>query len=907
MVEDSLHSRRTLAAPGDDAGAAQPPSTTPTPRQALLTAALDAIPDLFFVINLELRLAEWNRSLSEVTGRSDAELAAMHPAMLFDESERPRLRSAIDEALRVGSDSVEALLVTHDGRRTPYEFTATALLDDRGEPLGLSATARDVTERRLQDEARLEQAAALQEAHERFEKVIENVPGVVYQCVYELDGSLTFPFVHAGFARDLGLDFAALQNRPELLARTIHPDDAEAFWASIEESRAGDEPWVWEGRVVAWGDVRWVWARSTPTPLADGRILWNGVLIDITAQKRAEEELRLSEARHRGLLEATPDIFFRFSRDGRYLDVQTSTPDLLVDPADRLLGHRIEEFVSPPVAAQWASVIADALDSGAIRQFEYDLETLDGERRHFEARIVPLGPDEVQTIVRDVSERFASERAIRASEVLFRSFVEATAQVVWQADAEGRVTELSDDWSAFTGQDEDEVEGWGWADALHPDDRARVVEEWSARLAAREAYETEYRVRREDGVFHRFYVRAVPVFDEAFQGWVGTCTDVEAQRQNAEALRQSEERLRLALDAARMGTWDVDLPTRRTVWSPRTLALYGMEGRFDGREQTFYDLLHEEDRARVKADTAEALRAAEAGEMPRISHSYRLRRPDGEVRWFRSIGRIRLSETGRPERMVGIVLDVTDEKAHEAALVEAREAAEEAARLNSALLANMSHEIRTPLTGIIGFAEVIAEEAASLAPDTAHGEFAERIGQSGRRLLETLNSVLDLAQLEAGHRQVRRTQIDIRDVVAGVTSLFERQAAAKGIALTLRLPDVRVPLETDGAALGRVVTNLVSNAVKFTAEGSVDVEMTTEQDAVEIEVADTGVGMSAAFLPRLFEPFRQESEGEARYYEGNGLGMTITARLVEMLGGTIDVESAKGLGTTFTVRLPYDA
>jgi signal transduction histidine kinase len=167
--------------------------------------------------------------------------------------------------------------------------------------------------------------------------------------------------------------------------------------------------------------------------------------------------------------------------------------------------------------------------------------------------------------------------------------------------------------------------------------------------------------------------------------------------------------------------------------------------------------------------------------------------------------------------------------------------------------------------------------------------------------------VLDLAQLEAGQRSARSAAIDIRDVVAGAVSVFEQQAEARGLAFTLSFPSEPVRLDTDGAALGRVVTNLVSNAVKFTDEGGVDVTLKAGADAVELRVADTGVGISAAFLPRLFEAFRQESEGEARHFEGNGLGMAITARLVELLGGTIGVESAKGAGTTFTVRLPLSS
>ncbi|MDX1530451.1 MAG: PAS domain S-box protein, partial [Rhodothermales bacterium] len=644
-----------------------------------------------------------------------------------------------------------------------------------------------------------------------------------------------------------------------------------------------------------------------------------GTARDLTERKEAEVALQQSEARYRGLVEASPDIFFRLSREGRHRDVIVADPTKLAVDIDAIVGFTVAELLPPPVAEQWQEAIGAALDTGQLREIEYELHTLSGELHRYEARMVPVGSDEVQAIVRDVTERYRSERALRANEIRFRSFVEATAQVVFRADAAGGVTELSDAWSRFTGQTPEEVEGWGWVEALHPEDRAWVLAEWADHIEARTPYAPEFRVRRRDGVYHRFSVRSVPVHDgDTFLGWVGTCTDVEDVRRSEEALRQSEERRRLALEAAQMGTWAYDIAGDTVAWSPRTYALFGIEpAREPYPKAAFYDLLHEADRDRLRAATEAAVREAGAGGSGEIDVEYRVPRA-GELRWFRSVGRVVLDEAQRPARVMGTVRDVTDEKAHEAALVEAKEAAEEArvrseearraaedaARLKSALLANMSHEIRTPLTGIIGFAEVLAEEVQG-----EQGEFARLIGRNGRRLMNTLDSVLDLAQIEAGRYRLVPDVLDLGAAASEAVSLFHLQAEAKGIGLRVEAPATPVRALADASALARVIINLVSNAVKFTSEGAVTVTVRGVEEApghgaAEVRVADSGVGIADAFLPNVFEEFRQESEGEARYFEGSGLGLSITRRLVEMMGGSIAVESEKGIGSTFTVRLP---
>ena len=247
----------------------------------------------------------------------------------------------------------------------------------------------------------------------------------------------------------------------------------------------------------------------------------------------------------------------------------------------------------------------------------------------------------------------------------------------------------------------------------------------------------------------------------------------------------------------------------------------------------------------------------------------------------------------------GIFRDVTDRHRYESQLIQAKERAEDLLGLKTSLLNNMSHELRTPLTAILGFAEILTESA-----DDDHREYAEHVLHGAERLYDTVNSVLGLAQLEAGAPTLELRPIDVAGHVREALDLLRPLADQKGIGLRLDLRTARAHAETDATCLGRIINNLVGNAIKFTDTGEVSVEVSAHADEVVVRVRDTGVGISEEFLPLLFEEFQQESTGLARSHEGSGLGLTITQRLVEILSGTISVESEKGVGSTFTVTLP---
>lgn len=255
----------------------------------------------------------------------------------------------------------------------------------------------------------------------------------------------------------------------------------------------------------------------------------------------------------------------------------------------------------------------------------------------------------------------------------------------------------------------------------------------------------------------------------------------------------------------------------------------------------------------------------------------------------------------------GSVRDISDFKAREDDLRRAREAADEANTLKSHFLATMSHELRTPMNAILGFSEVIRDQ---LFGDAAgrYSDYAKSIHTSGQHLLALINDILDLSKIEAGNYTLNPALFCLSEVAGACATMVRPQAEKGGVTLTKSMPAGEVLVRADDRAVRQIVVNLLSNAVKFTPRGgSVSLELTQSGDAAVMIIRDTGIGISADFLPHVFSPFRQQDSGLSRKFEGTGLGLAITKRLVEAHGGTISIDSREGEGTTVTVRLPANA
>jgi len=281
-------------------------------------------------------------------------------------------------------------------------------------------------------------------------------------------------------------------------------------------------------------------------------------------------------------------------------------------------------------------------------------------------------------------------------------------------------------------------------------------------------------------------------------------------------------------------------------------------------------------------------------------------RPDGEARIVTGFIRPVTNASGKVVSLFVSARDITQRERKAERLKQAKEQAErskleaeKASRMKSAMLANMSHEIRTPLTGIIGFAEAIGDEVEG---DGSVAHFADLIEDSGRRLLDTLDAVLNLSKLEAGQMTLEARPIDLAAQARQVAREFAAEADDSG--LTLKVEAEEAGARADEGGVQIVLQNLLSNAIKYTEAGTVRVRTYRDAGTAVLEVEDSGIGMDPAVAESLFEPFRQGSEGLSREYEGTGIGLAVTKNAIEQMGGSIDVETEKGEGSTFTARFP---
>ena len=258
------------------------------------------------------------------------------------------------------------------------------------------------------------------------------------------------------------------------------------------------------------------------------------------------------------------------------------------------------------------------------------------------------------------------------------------------------------------------------------------------------------------------------------------------------------------------------------------------------------------------------------------------------------------------EYHLALVRDITDRKHIENELLNAKEKAEEMSRLKSSFLANMSHELRTPMIGILGYSDLLEDQPIN----SQQRKYARMINQSGKRLMETLNLILDLSRIEAGKLELRLENVHIVEVVQEVSQLFQGLAKQKNLYLRMQPFSVNPVLQLDASMFRQIINNLINNAIKFTHHGGVSVAVSTEDRLfvpyVIVSIIDTGIGIAKQDQELIWDEFRQVSEGKARNFEGTGLGLSITKKFVEKLGGEISVESELGQGSIFTVSFPID-
>ena len=438
---------------------------------------------------------------------------------------------------------------------------------------------------------------------------------------------------------------------------------------------------------------------------------------------------------------------------------------------------------------------------------------------------------------------------------------------------------------------------------VHPDDRDTFMKPHRETTDAGYSYQREYRsVQGPDEIRWISEKAEVNVnLDGKSRRITGALMDITDLKRAEGRLQETEQRLARAVRGTQDGLWEYNLADGTNWFAPRTEIMLGYApGEIDSNVKKFFELIHPDDLAPVLTQVRRHL-----SDGTPYDAEFRLRSKIGIYEWVRSRAQAERDAAGAPVKLAGSIQLITDRKQAQAATLEAVRVAEAANLAKSEFLAKMSHEIRTPMNGVIGVSQLLAETNL----DKNQREYVDIIRGSAETLLSLLNDILDFSKIEAGRLELEHIPFPLRTPIYETASALALQGGVKGIELIVNC-DSNVPFFVvgDPGRLRQIMTNLISNALKFTHEGTVTVTVSRvsadgARARVRIDVSDTGIGIPADRLDRLFKVFSQVDSSTTRHYGGSGLGLSIVKRLADLMGGAVSVDSTPGKGSTFSVTL----
>ena len=905
-------------------------------REEYLTVTLNSIGDAVIATTPEGRITEMNSIAETLTGWPAEEAIGRPLPVVFrihNAHTGATVENPVDKVLRRGQVvglANHTVLTARDG--TTYQIADSAApirATDGGPLLGVVLVFRNVTEE-------YKRQAEIEAERRRLKLALRGGDLGLW------DWNLDTGHVHYNdrWAEMLGYDPSDIAPTVDAFRNRVHPDDRPRVFDAVDAHIAGETDFVdLEIRMRARDDSwRWVLDRGQVVERhSDGsakRIA--GTHLDITERKEREKALRQANV----MMEQAQAVA---EMGSGVWNLERGTVHLSSE-AQRLLGLNA---ASLPIKAFIDLVHPD--DREQLMQGAEQLEA--GDDAHSEYRISPHNADDIRWIrgrsrvtqfndrdkptrilgiLLDITKQKRTTQALTRQKRLLDTIIDSLPGIFYLFDEKGQFLRWNDNFEAVTGYSEEELA------TLHPlklfegHDRIHVAQRIERALTDGHTSASATLVSK-SGTQTPYLFTGIRLRIDGTRCVVGMGIDITSRKHAEAALQEREKRVEAFYDAMS----DLTQAETTTMLAERACTLIT-----DTLQYPICAIRFARDGQLVPVAVSNGSTDIMGGMRP----SYAIDGLGAVVRAYRHQTTIRYSgtnpnhsiqspgnvrsavyvpigthgtisvaspssdgvasfDTKLLEILAHNMASILDRIEREADLRAARDEAEEMNRLKSAFLANMSHEIRTPLTSIIGFAEILRDEA-----DESTQRFANLIHTSSQRLMETLKSVLDLSKLEAGAMDLSPESVQVDAAVQSTVDLFQPRASAQDVALTTHGTDAECRAVLDKSALDRVLSNMISNAIKFTPSGgSVDVHLHPAPDAIEIAVADTGVGIEEAFLPDLFEAFTQESTGNTRAFEGSGLGLAITKRLVDLMGGTISVESTKGEGTTFTVRLPREA
>ena len=890
-----------------------------------LDSIIRNIPDIVYRLDPEGRITFISDAVKNY-GYDPAALIGSPIMGLVHPDNRPEATWRINER-RTGdrsTKSIELRLLTTDRAEVPFEtrwrdikgfrlfnVSAEGVYDlDAPASEGFTGTqgiARDVTEfkqaageleryKEHLEELVLDRTRQLETANQAFQSSEEKYRALVdalQDGIFSTDQAGTVVFANRAMAGIFGYG-----SPDDIVGRNIFRieafEDPDQFKVSLGSMRDPAQfPEVIETALTS-PDGRTRWIEVRPTPIVDGgRVAGSRAIVrDVTERRGAEARLKVAKEEWEKTFDAVPDLIAILDREHRIVRANQAMADRLGLTTGELAGRPCYETVHGAIEP-----IADCphhhlLSDGRMHVADVYEDRLGGD---FHVTVSPLfGPDGALTgsvhVARDITESKRAEALLRASEERYRDLFNNISDLIMTHDLEGKLLSANPAASAVAGFSPEEMIGKLISDFIAPDFRPLFKTEYLKRILTEGEAEGVLLALDKDGREHYIEYRNTLVKKAGAPAYVsGSARNITERVRAERALQQSRNFAELIYRLIPSAIFTVDREARITSWNDQAARITGYsEEEMLGQTCLVFAQSPCTDRCGVfDPDTPKPIRGRECT----------LRTKDGRILTVLKNADLIEDEAGQVLGGIESFSDITERKQAEDELVLAREEAEQANRAKSEFLANMSHEIRTPMNAILGMTDL----ALMTDLDGEQRGFLETVKSSADALLQIINDILDISKIEAGFLTLNDDSFDLRSLVDSIMKALAIKAHQKGIEFVQDFREgAPVHIRGDANRLRQVLLNLIGNAIKFTERGQVVLTVEPmDRDTIHFKIADTGIGIPAKTLDRIFDRFTQADGSITRRFGGTGLGTTIAKQLVELMNGRIWAESEPGRGSTF--------
>jgi PAS domain S-box-containing protein len=823
-----------------------------------------------------------------------------------------------------------------DGHTINVSVSVSPILNDRGEIIGASKNVRDISHQvaaeneikllnaRLEGDV-IERTAELEIARRTLRAVLDAVPSMIGYW----DKNLINKVANHAYHDWLGIDPNSILGRtmPEVLGQKYYEENRPYVDAVLRGNKQTFE------RIMTHknGSIRYSLGHYLPD-IQDGEVKGFYVIVhDITELNESRSKLTSALRENESLLHTINEQLLYSATDVNGLIVEANDIFCKTHGFERemIIGHNHLLFKSGIHPDSFWKTMWETILMGQAWHGEICNRACDGSLHWFDTVIAPSVNakgvvDRFIALSIDITKSKATnDKAIQLDLFLSNLLRAASELSIIATDVNGIITVFNEGAQRMLGYSEDEMVGVSTPAPLHLKDEIiargkELSEEYGETIKGfsvftyvsekqgAETREWTYITKNGHHLTVSLSVTTIRDKDNRITGYLGIATDISVQRSQQKDLAVVRDKLMLATKVAQLGIWSWELENNSLSWNAQMFALYQWPESLQNNGLTFEhwkSRIHPED---VDYAVNVLMHTLEEGDT--YNSDFRIILPDNSIRFIQAAGYIERDNKGKAYNVTGTNLDITERKKFEETLLQAKLLAEQASISKGYFLANMSHEIRTPMNAVLGMLQLLQQTDLN----SRQVDYASKAQIAARSLLGLLNDILDFSKIEAGKLELDLHVFDLEVLLRDLSVILSGNVGDKNLELMYDI-DSKLPRELvgDKLRLQQVIINLAGNAIKFTQAGYVvislaELERTNDQITLRITVTDTGIGISPEQINRIFEGFTQAEASTTRRYGGTGLGLSISKKIVNLMGGTLEISSEVDKGSRFWFDISLD-